>query len=167
MKGFTRKLRQQIPMTNMLLLKNWALWGRRKRSDLPQGGLDISILLTNRSWSEVMESCYRCQALKLFRARFLSLGHFQCIENYIPQFLFPGVAGLKTAHTCNFSYTKLIPRPPIYKLAIKSPEKWQPAVAEKQAMCLPRPFYRGAQTRPCCLHPSGAPTHLPLSRPFH
>ena len=27
--------------------------------------------------------------------------------------------------------------------------------------CQPRPFCCGAQTRPCCLHPSGAPTHLP------
>ena len=33
--------------------------------------------------------------------------------------------------------------------------------------CQPRPFCCGAQTRPCCLHPSGAPTHPPpLSRPF-
>ena len=30
----------------------------------------------------------------------------------------------------------------------------------------PRHFQSGAQTQPCCLHPSGAPTHLPLSRPF-
>jgi len=30
----------------------------------------------------------------------------------------------------------------------------------------PRHFQSGAQRQPCCLHPSGAPTHLPLSRPF-
>ena len=30
----------------------------------------------------------------------------------------------------------------------------------------PRRFQSGAQRRPCCLHPSGGPTHLPLSHPF-
>ena len=25
------------------------------------------------------------------------------------------------------------------------------------SQCRPRPFYRGAQTRPCCLHPPGGP----------
>jgi len=30
----------------------------------------------------------------------------------------------------------------------------------------PRHFQSGAQRQPCGLHPSGAPTHLPLSRPF-
>jgi len=29
-----------------------------------------------------------------------------------------------------------------------------------------RPFQSGAQRQPCCLHPSGAPTHLPLFHPF-
>ena len=69
------------------------------------------------------------------RAQILSLGHFQSIEHLnIPSFLFPGVAGLETAHTGNFSYTKHIvtsPHPPINELAIKPPEKCQPAVAEK------------------------------------
>ena len=30
----------------------------------------------------------------------------------------------------------------------------------------PTCFQSGARRRPCCLHPSGAATHLPLSRPF-
>ena len=30
----------------------------------------------------------------------------------------------------------------------------------------PRCFQSRAQRRPCCLHSSGEPTHLPLSRPF-
>ena len=30
----------------------------------------------------------------------------------------------------------------------------------------PTCFQSGAQRRPCCLYPSGAATHLPLSRPF-
>jgi len=34
-------------------------------------------------------------------------------------------------------------------------EKWP-------TQCQPRPFYSQAQILPCCLHPSGAPTHLPL-----
>ena len=39
----------------------------------------------------------------LFRAQFLFLGHFQSKEHL--NILFPGVAGLETAHTGNFSYT--------------------------------------------------------------
>jgi len=30
----------------------------------------------------------------------------------------------------------------------------------------PRPFYSQAQKQPCCFYPLGAPTHLPLPRPF-
>jgi len=30
----------------------------------------------------------------------------------------------------------------------------------------PRCFYKWAQTWPCCLQHLGAPTHLPLSRPY-
>ena len=43
---------------------------------------------------------------------------------------------------------------------------FMPKLMEMASQCRPRPFYRGAQTQPCCLHPPGAPTHLPLSRPF-
>ena len=45
-------------------------------------------------------------------------------------------------------------------------EALQSQTATFPSQCRPRPFYRVAQTRPCCLHPPGAPTHLPLSRPF-
>ena len=86
--------------------------------------------------------------------------------------------------------TCLKPHPPINKLAVKSTEKCQPAVAKKRErwkwgptrhdsyflnplrateMALPVPtktFYHVARTRPCCLHHLEAPTHLPLSRPF-
>ena len=89
----------------------------------------------------------------------------------------------------------LKPHPPINKLAIVTALSRQPlaqtginaspsemgAVQGKRTVfstCLciggqqwptqsqPRHFQSGAQRRPCCLHPLGAPTHLPLSRPF-
>ena len=86
----------------------------------------------------------------------------------------------------------LKPRPPINMLAIVTTLSWQPlaqtginasppemgAVQGKRTVfssCLciggqqwptqsqPRCFQSKAQRRPCCLHPSGAPTHLLLS----
>ena len=87
----------------------------------------------------------------------------------------------------------LKPHPPINKLAIVTALSRQPraqinaspsemgAVQGKRTvfstrLCIggqqwptqsqPRCFQSGAQRWPCCLHPSGAPTHLPLSRPF-
>ena len=41
----------------------------------------------------------------------------------------------------------------------KKGQKWP-------SQCQPSRFSRRAQMRPCCLHPSGTPTHLPLLRPL-
>ena len=44
-----------------------------------------------------------------------------------------------------------------------------PFMLKSRQMAYPAPtkgFHGQAQTQPCCLHPLGAPTHLPLSHPF-
>ena len=52
--------------------------------------------------------------------------------------MFPDITGLESAPPGNFSHPKHIrdSSPPINELVIQSPEKCQPAVAEKQAIML-------------------------------
>ena len=113
----------------------------------------------------------------------------------IPQFCRVSAPKFHTSALTAILYTWLKPHPPINELAIVTALGWQtlaqtginaslPEVGTVQGKrtvfsthsCIggqqwptqsqPRCFQSKAQRRPCCLHPSGAPTHLPLSRPF-